>query len=94
MEVMERLAQKLGLSDRITFLGFASVEQILSTNHVHVLVMPSRYEGLPLAMVEAMLCARPVVATDIASHREIIEDDVVTGFLADAPTPARMVAAS
>jgi len=90
MEVIELLAQKLGLSDRITFAGFASVEQIWSTNHV--LVMPSRYEGLPLAMVEAMLCARPVVATDVAGHRELIEDGV-TGFLADAPTPASMAAA-
>jgi glycosyltransferase involved in cell wall biosynthesis len=47
--------------------------------------MPSRYEGLPLAIVEAMLCGRPVVATDVAGHSEIVEDGV-TGFLADAPT--------
>jgi len=47
--------------------------------------MPSRYEGMPLAMVEAMLCARPIVATDVAGHSEIVEDEV-TGFLADAPT--------
>jgi glycosyltransferase involved in cell wall biosynthesis len=36
---------------------------------------------------EAMLCARPVIATDIAGHREIIEDGV-TGFLANAPAAA------
>ncbi len=80
---LERLAHTLGLSDRVIFAGFAAVEQIWAANHV--LVMPSRAEGLPLAMVEAMLCARPVVATDVAGHSEIVEDGV-TGFLADAPT--------
>jgi len=80
---LERLAQRLGLVDRAVFAGFAPVEKIWADNHV--LVMPSRYEGLPLAMVEAMLCARPVVATDVAGHAEVI-DDGVTGFLAAAPT--------
>jgi len=32
-----------------------------------------------------MLCGRPVVATDVAGHCEVVEDGV-TGFLADAPT--------
>jgi len=49
--------------------------------------LPSRYEGLPLVIVEAMLCGRPVVATNVAGHSEVIEDGVV-GFLADAPTVA------
>jgi glycosyltransferase involved in cell wall biosynthesis len=87
---LERLAQRLGLADRVVFAGFAAVEAIWAANHV--LVMPSRYEGLPLAMVEAMLCARPVVATDVAGHAEIIEDGV-TGFLADAPTVGSMATA-
>jgi len=59
------------------------VEKIWSLNHV--LVMPSRFEGLPLAIIEAMLCGRPVIATDVAGHAEVIENGV-TGFLADAPT--------
>ena len=59
------------------------VEKIWAENQA--LVMPSRFEGLPLAMVEAMLCGRPIVATDIAGHSEII-DDGITGFLARAPT--------
>jgi glycosyltransferase involved in cell wall biosynthesis len=87
---LERLAQRLGISDRVVFAGFMRVEEIWARNHV--LVMPSRLEGLPLAMVEAMLCRRPVVATDVAGHAEIIQDDV-TGFLADAPTPNSMATA-
>jgi glycosyltransferase involved in cell wall biosynthesis len=82
---LERLAQRLGISDRVMFAGFMPPEEIWTGNHV--LVMPSRFEGLPLAMVEAMLCGRPVVATDVAGHAEIIQYGV-TGFLADAPTPA------
>ena len=89
-QVLERLARNLGLADRVTFAGFASVEEIWAANHV--LVMPSRFEGLPLAMVEAMLCGRPVVATDVAGHAEIIEDGA-TGFLADTPTVSSVSAA-
>jgi glycosyltransferase involved in cell wall biosynthesis len=80
---LERLAQRLGLSGRVVFAGQSAIAEIWASNHV--LVMPSRREGLPLAMVEAMLCGRPVVATDVAGHSEILEDGV-TGFLADAPT--------
>jgi glycosyltransferase involved in cell wall biosynthesis len=81
--VLQRLAQRLGLADRIVFEGHAAdVEKIWALNHV--LVMPSRIEGLPLAVIEAMLCGRPVVATDVAGA-EVVEDGV-TGFLAAAAT--------
>src|SRR5262249_55981873 len=70
--LLERLAQRSGLSDRVVFAGYKTVEEIWASNHV--LVMPSRYEGLPLAIVEAMLCARPVIATDIAGNSEVVED--------------------
>jgi glycosyltransferase involved in cell wall biosynthesis len=80
---LEKLAQGLGLANRVIFAGQASVMDIWSSNHV--LVAPSRYEGLPLVMVEAMLCGRPVIATNVAGHSEVIDDGMV-GFLADAPT--------
>jgi glycosyltransferase involved in cell wall biosynthesis len=81
---IERLVQRLELERRVTLAGHvSSVEDIWAENHV--LVTPSRLEGLPLTMVEAMLCGRPVVATDVAGHSEILEDGV-SGFLADAPT--------
>jgi glycosyltransferase involved in cell wall biosynthesis len=84
---LECLAQRLGISDRVIFAGFLPAEEIWARSHV--LVMPSRFEGLPLAMVEAMLCGRPVVATDVAGHAEIIQDGV-TGFLAESPTPSSL----
>jgi glycosyltransferase involved in cell wall biosynthesis len=80
---LERWAQRLGLADRVVFDGHvADIEKVWALNHV--LVMPSRIEGLPLAVIEAMLCGRPVVATDIAGG-EVVEDGV-TGFLAEAAT--------
>ena len=89
-QVLEHLAKRLEISDRVVFSGFESVEKIWAANHV--LVMPSRFEGMPLALVEAMLCGRPVIATDVAGHAEIIEDGV-TGFLADAPTTRAVASA-
>jgi glycosyltransferase involved in cell wall biosynthesis len=84
-DTLERFAARLGLSDRVTFAGHVGVEEIWSSNQV--LLMPSRHEGLPHAVLEAMLCGRPVLATDVGDHSEIIVDGV-TGFLAGPPTVA------
>lgn len=51
----------------------------------HGLIMPSRIEGLPLALVEAMLCGRMAVVTDVGGNAEVVEDGI-TGFIARAPT--------
>jgi len=83
-DTIVRMISRLGLTDRVSLAGFVdSIENVWAENHA--LVMPSRYEGMPLAMVEAMLCARPVLATDVADHAEIVIDGI-TGFLADATT--------
>jgi len=82
---LEKLVIRLGLCGRVTFAGYVTVEEIWSANQV--LIMPSRNEGLPLTIVEAMLCGRPVLATDVGGNSEVIIDGV-TGFLAGAPTIA------
>ena len=68
----------------VTFCGRAENVEEIWRNH-HLLVLPSRFEGLPLALVEAMLCARPAVVTNVAGNPEVIEDGE-TGFVAAAPT--------
>jgi len=68
----------------IRFAGFSeNIEQIWA-NH-HALILPSRYEGMPLVLVEAMLCGRPAIITDVGGARELVRDGV-NGFLAKAPT--------
>jgi glycosyltransferase involved in cell wall biosynthesis len=88
---LERLAALHGVADRVRFCGHVEDIEAVWAKH-HGLIVPSRFEGLPLVIVEAMLCARPVIATDVAGHRELI-DDGVTGFIADAPTVPLLAAA-
>jgi glycosyltransferase involved in cell wall biosynthesis len=79
---LERLVQRFKLRDRVSFGGHIPVESIWRDNHI--LLMPSRYEGMPLAIVEAMFGGRPVVATNVGGNSELIKDGL-TGFLAEAP---------
>ena len=70
----------------VEFAGFLSNPEDIWTAE-HILVLPSRVEGLPLTAIEAMLCGRPCIVTDVAGNTEVVEDNV-TGFVAAAPTPA------
>lgn len=80
---LEGMAQQLGLAS-VTFAGFIrDVASIWDTHHA--LILPSRCEGLPLVLVEAMLSARVPIVTNVAGNGEVVTDDV-TGFLAAAPT--------
>jgi glycosyltransferase involved in cell wall biosynthesis len=76
-------AQKLA---NVSFVGQTNDLVAIWAAH-HALVLCSRTEGLPLVVVEAMLCGRPCVVTDAGGNREVIDDNV-TGFIADAPTIA------
>ena len=81
---LKRLASFYGIDGMITFGGHVQdIENVWKAHHA--LVLPSRYEGLPLSMVEAMLCSRTVIVTDVAGNREPIVDNE-TGFVAAAAT--------
>lgn len=81
LDYLKRLAAFYKLEDRITFHGKVSDIKALWRKN-HILLMPSRFEGIPLAVVEAMLCARPTVATDVAGHTEWIRDGI-DGYIAE-----------
>lgn len=70
--------------DRVTFRD--SVEQISSIwEQCHALILPSRKEGLPVAIVEAMLAGRPCLVTDIGGSAELVEH-ARSGWVAESPT--------
>jgi glycosyltransferase involved in cell wall biosynthesis len=77
------MAQMLGV-DKLKLCGFnTNVTDIW--RKYHALILPSRHEGLPLALVEAMLCGRPSIVTNAGGNCEVIEDEV-SGFVAQAAT--------
>jgi glycosyltransferase involved in cell wall biosynthesis len=80
-DVLERLVERLKLRDRVLFAGHVEPEQIWRENDI--LVLPSRCEGMPLTLVEAMFCGRPVVATNVGGVSELVQNGV-TGFIAAA----------
>lgn len=82
-EALEEMAAFHRLSN-VSFGGYADDVAEIWTKH-HGLVLPSRAEGLPLVLVEAMLSGRVSVVTDVAGNAEVLEDDI-TGFLAAAPS--------
>jgi glycosyltransferase involved in cell wall biosynthesis len=82
-QALRRMAEVLNLKN-VHFRGHVNdVATIWEQNHI--LVLPSRFEGLPLALVEAMWCGRPAVVTDIGGNAELCVDGE-TGFVAPAAT--------
>lgn len=80
-----KLADRLGLKRRVRFLGFEPhVERWMQA--ADGFALSSRYEGLPMVLLEAGACAVPAVATDVPGTREVVIDGV-SGWLAKAADP-------
>ena len=66
-------AEQLGISSRIHFVGWQSKEQLAALyRQANLFVFPSRHEGMPNAMLEAMACGLPVIASEIAGSEELV----------------------
>lgn len=83
-EAFKAQAQRVGLADRVVFAGHASsVREIFVPRHL--LVLPSRAEGTPLAMVEAMLLGRPCMVTNVGGCTDWVREGV-EGWIAPTVT--------
>src|ERR1700722_253254 len=80
---LRRIAGQLELTS-VDFRGQSNDVEGIWAKH-HALVLPSRFEGMPLVVVEAMLCGRPCIVTDVGGNRELVRDGI-NGFMAKAPT--------
>lgn len=90
-EALLRLARELGVGERLLMPG-RSEEARRWLTAFDVFTVPSRAEGLPLVIVEAMLAGLPVVASDVGSIPEAVVDGE-TGLLVPPEDPAALAAA-
>ena len=90
-EQLRGLASQLCLQSRVRFLGFEQdVRRWMQA--ADGFVLSSRWEGLPMALLEAAACALPAVATDVPGTREVIVHGG-TGWLAAQGDPRALAEA-
>ncbi|MBI2447110.1 MAG: glycosyltransferase family 4 protein [Candidatus Omnitrophica bacterium] len=88
---LENQAKRLGVEDNVLFLGMRDdVPELL--NCIDVFVLPSLYEGMGRALVEAEAAGVPVVATQVGGVPEVVLDGK-TGILIPPKDPARLAEA-
>jgi glycosyltransferase involved in cell wall biosynthesis len=85
---LERIAAELHIQDSVEFLGLRSdVVDLLQQSWGFVL--PSRNEGMPNALLEAMACGLPSIATRVSGSEDLIADGL-NGMLVESEEPAEM----
>lgn len=78
---VEKLIQKYSLKNKVTLSGWRNdITEIMPAFDIFVLT--SLWEGLPVSVLEAMSCSKPVVATDTGGIKEVIIDGK-TGYLVE-----------
>jgi len=82
---LRALAAKLKVEARVYFAGYRrDVPQVLGALDLYV--HSSRFEGMPIALLEAMAAACPIVASSVDGNRDLIEDGV-HGWLVPSENP-------
>lgn len=79
---MMRLAQSLGVGEQLMWTGWLAGEELKAAYHAaHIALVPSiGFDCLPTVILEAMACAKSVVATDLGGAKEMVVDGK-TGYI-------------
>lgn len=85
----QTLSEKLGIADRIQWLGPVSRDDVAREfAQCHAYVMPSRHETFGVVFAEAIACGKPVIATRCGGPEGIVNDD--NGLLIDIDNQAQL----
>jgi glycosyltransferase involved in cell wall biosynthesis len=89
-QALEDQATAIGIRHRVLFLGTQGVAELVTLlRGCSVAVLPSRMEPFGIAILEALACRRPVVATAVGGIPEIINHEV-NGLLVEPENPAAL----
>jgi glycosyltransferase involved in cell wall biosynthesis len=90
---LERDAERLGVDDRLHFVGFFAHDRLPAVfAHADLLVLPSLYEELGTVLLEAMQAALPIVASKTGGIPDVIENGV-NGMLVPPGDPEALARA-
>lgn len=91
---LRELIQQKGLEERVVLLGSIRNKDTLANyyNASDIFVLPSRYEGLPLVILEASACGLPTVAFNVMGVRGLVRNGV-NGLLVENLDPKGLAAA-
>ncbi len=87
-QTLQKRARKLGVDDRVEFLGFVE-DMPAFFQSLDIFLLSSHYEGFGYVIAEAMASRKPVVAFDIKSSAEIIKDGE-TGYITEPNNVRKM----
>ena len=88
---LKSLSKDLGVEENVEFLGIRKdIKGLMQLSKIFVL--PSRWEGLPMVILEAMALGMPVIATKVGGIPEVIEDGT-DGILVEPENPEELAKA-
>ena len=74
IEFLENKVKSFAVNHALVYAGALNQEELVKYYHdCDIFVFPSYWEGMPKALLEAMSCGCPVICSDIAPHREIMQ---------------------
>jgi glycosyltransferase involved in cell wall biosynthesis len=86
LDSLRRLCHQLGVAHHVTFLGFRNdLGNLLSA--ADLVVLPSLWEGLSIALLEAMAAGKPIVTTRIGSNMEVVRNEETALVVEPANVP-------
>ena len=88
---LQRLARALRIAERVSFVGFRPDMGVLYAA-MDLLAMPSLFEGLPLVLVEALVCEKVAIGARAPGITDVIEDGK-NGLLVKVGDPQELAAA-
>lgn len=78
---LKKLAQKLSVDKQIGFLGYLSREELSNfLDGADLYVMPTRAEGLPRVIIEAMAKGLPCISTNVSGNGELIDSEFLIEY--------------
>jgi glycosyltransferase involved in cell wall biosynthesis len=88
---LEALVKSEGLEEHVKLPGvIRDINKVLASCDVYV--NSSRWEGLPMTLLEAIAHGKPMIATDVGGNAEVVKDNV-TGILVPAENPDKLASA-